>query len=182
MIGLHDHAQDQIPVAGLPHKASVCSINSGGRLDLLMTSLRRELLICEISIPMRWRDWKQPCGVPTMKRNACALFNQLSQLLRTQYNMPFVRSNCVAYFAADAAFFFKRGKQRSDYEQALPDLVKFYEAIRKMSDLPFDPQRAARWNWNGGSFTVSVPRIRRRIWMSPWLIYRSSSTRCHASA
>ena len=72
------------------------------------------------------------------------LFNQLSQLLRTQYNMPFVRSNRVAYFAANAAFFFKRGKQRSHYEQALPDLVKFYEAIRKMSDLPFDPQRAAR--------------------------------------
>ena len=72
------------------------------------------------------------------------LFNQLSQLLRTQYDMPFVRSNRVAYYAANAAFVFKRGKQRSDYEQALPDLVRFYEAIRKLSDLPFDPQRAAR--------------------------------------
>lgn len=72
------------------------------------------------------------------------LFNQLSQLLRTQYNMPFIRSNLVAYYGANAAFVFKRGKQRTDYEQALPDLVRFYEAIRKMSDLPFDPQRAAR--------------------------------------
>jgi hypothetical protein len=72
------------------------------------------------------------------------LFNQLSELLRTQYNMPLIRSNRVAYYAADAAFVFKKGKQRSDYEQALPDLIKFYEAVREMSDLPFDPQRAAR--------------------------------------
>lgn len=72
------------------------------------------------------------------------LFNQLSELLRTQYNMPLVRSNQVAYYAADAAFVFKKGKQRSDYEQALPELVKFYQAIRKLSDIPFDPDRAAR--------------------------------------
>jgi hypothetical protein len=72
------------------------------------------------------------------------LFNQLSELLRSQYNMPLVRSNQVAYYAADAAFVFKKGKQRSDYEKALPELVKFYQAIRKMSDIPFDPDRAAR--------------------------------------
>jgi hypothetical protein len=72
------------------------------------------------------------------------LFNQLSQLLRTQYNMPLVRSNQVAYYAADAAFVFKKGKQRADYEKALPDLIKFYQSIRKMSDIPFDPERAAR--------------------------------------
>ena len=29
-------------------------------------------------------------------------------------------------------------------EKALPDLVKFYAAIREMSDLPFNVQRAAR--------------------------------------
>ena len=72
------------------------------------------------------------------------LFNQLAELLRTQYNMPLVRSNRVAYYAANAAFVFKNGKQRSDYEKALPDLVKFYEAIRQMSDLPFDVNRAAK--------------------------------------
>src|SRR4030088_3056952 len=32
------------------------------------------------------------------------LFNQLSELLRTQYNMPLVRSNATAYYAANAAF------------------------------------------------------------------------------
>src|SRR5688572_15792803 len=57
------------------------------------------------------------------------LFNQLSELLRTQYNMPLVRSNRVAYYAAKAAFVFKRGKQRADYEKALPDLVRYYESI-----------------------------------------------------
>jgi hypothetical protein len=72
------------------------------------------------------------------------LFNELSELLRTQYNMPFVRSNCVAYYAANAAFVFKKGKHRSDYEQALPDLIKFYQSVRNMSDIPFDVERAAR--------------------------------------
>src|SRR5437879_11965233 len=49
------------------------------------------------------------------------LFNQLAELLRTQYQMPPLRSNRVAYHAAKAAFIFKDGKQRADYEKALPD-------------------------------------------------------------
>jgi hypothetical protein len=72
------------------------------------------------------------------------LFTELSELLRTQYNMPLIRSNRVAYYAAKAAFIFKKGKQRSDYEKALPDLIKFYEAIRRISDQPFDVDRVAR--------------------------------------
>ena len=72
------------------------------------------------------------------------LFKQLSELLRTQYDVPLIRSNQVAYYAASAAFVFKEGKQRSDYEEALPDLVKFYQSLRNMSDIPFDVDRAAR--------------------------------------
>lgn len=72
------------------------------------------------------------------------LFRELAQMLRTQYNMPFVRSNKVAYHAANAAIVFQRGKQRSDYEQALPDLIKFYQAIRNMSDLRFNVEQVAR--------------------------------------
>jgi len=72
------------------------------------------------------------------------LFNQLSKLLRTQYDMPLIRSNQVAYYAANAAFVFKEGKQRADYEEALPDLVKFYQSLRNISDIPFDADRAAR--------------------------------------
>lgn len=71
------------------------------------------------------------------------LFNQLSELLRTQYHMPLVRSNQVAYYAVNAAFTFKDGKTEKDYERALPDLVKFYGAIRNMSDIPFDVDRVA---------------------------------------
>jgi len=72
------------------------------------------------------------------------LFNQLTELLRTQYHMPLVRSNQVAYYAANAAFVFKNGRERQDYEKALPDLIKFYAEIRKLSDIPFDVDQVAR--------------------------------------
>lgn len=72
------------------------------------------------------------------------LFNQLSELLRTQYHMPLIRSNQVAYYAANAAFIFKDCKAEAECEKALPDLVKFYGAIRKMSDISFDVDRVAR--------------------------------------
>jgi hypothetical protein len=72
------------------------------------------------------------------------LFNQLTELLRTQYHMPLVRSNQVAYYAANAAFVFKQGSSRKDYEKALPDLVKFYGEIRKLSDISFNVDRVAR--------------------------------------
>jgi hypothetical protein len=72
------------------------------------------------------------------------LFNQATELLRTQYNMPLVRSNRVAYHAAKAAFIFKDGRQRSDYEKALPDLIEFYKSLREISDIQFDVDRAAK--------------------------------------
>lgn len=72
------------------------------------------------------------------------LFNQLAELMRSQYHMPFATSNAVAYEAARAAFVFKEGKQRKDYEKALPYLVKFYAEVRKGSDIPFDVEKAAR--------------------------------------
>lgn len=78
------------------------------------------------------------------ERQRLRLFRELSELLRTQYNMPLIRSNRVAYYAANSAFVFKKGKQRADYEKALPELLKFYQEIRGMSDLPFDVDRAAR--------------------------------------
>ena len=77
-------------------------------------------------------------------RRRVALFRQLSELLRTQYRLPLWRSNRVAYHAARAAFVFKDGRGRPDYERALPDLVNFYRAIREVSDIDFDAERAAR--------------------------------------
>ena len=77
-------------------------------------------------------------------RQQVKLFNQMTELLRSQYNLPLVRSNVVAYEAVRAAFVFKDGHSRSDYEKALPNLISFYTAIRKVSDIPFDVNRAAR--------------------------------------
>lgn len=72
------------------------------------------------------------------------LYNQMTELLRSQYNLPLIRSNAVAYQAARAAFVFKGGHNRQEYEKALPYLVSFYTSIRKVSDIPFDIDRAAK--------------------------------------
>ncbi|HEX3557807.1 MAG TPA: hypothetical protein VHU19_01290 [Pyrinomonadaceae bacterium] len=77
-------------------------------------------------------------------RERLRLFGQMSELLRTQYHLPLWRSNAVAYQAARAAFVFKDGHARADYERALPNLVGFYKSIREISDTDFDPERAAR--------------------------------------
>src|SRR5215210_936431 len=77
-------------------------------------------------------------------RERLRLFGQLTELLRTQYRLPFWRSNAVAYRAAHAAFVFKDGHSRADYERALPDLVRFYQHLRDVSDIEFDVERAAR--------------------------------------
>lgn len=77
-------------------------------------------------------------------RERVKLFTELSELLRTQYNMPYVRSNTVAYSAAKAAFVFKDGRNRADYEKALPELRSFYAEIRKVSDIDFDVERASQ--------------------------------------
>src|SRR2546423_9163448 len=85
---------------------------------------------------LMWRSYYE--------RRRARLFFQLGELLRSQYHFPFWQSQRVAYHAARAAFVFKDGKTRADYERALPDLVAFYTAIRSVSDVPFDPQRAAQ--------------------------------------
>ena len=77
-------------------------------------------------------------------RERLKLFGELAGLLRTQYRLPLLRSNAVAYRAAKAAFVFKDGRSRADYERALPDLVSFYRSIRAVSDTDFDAERAAR--------------------------------------
>jgi hypothetical protein len=77
-------------------------------------------------------------------RKRLGLFLELGQALRTQYKMPFWKSNYAAFQAAKAAFVFKDGKARADYEKALPNLVKFYQSVRSMSDIDFDVESAAR--------------------------------------
>lgn len=77
-------------------------------------------------------------------REKFRLFTQLAELMRTQYRFPFLRSNVAAYQAAKAAFVFKDGLNRADYERALPNLVRFYTAIRGVTNKLFDANRAAR--------------------------------------
>lgn len=77
-------------------------------------------------------------------RERVKLFLQLAELMRSQYGMPYARSKKVAFNAAWAAFVFKDGKGRSDYEKALPALERFYGAVSEISDIPFDVDRAAR--------------------------------------
>jgi hypothetical protein len=77
-------------------------------------------------------------------RERVKLYEELGELLRRQYGFGYWKSQTVAYHAARAAFVFKDGKSREDYERALPDLVSFYGSIREASGSDFDPRRAAQ--------------------------------------
>jgi hypothetical protein len=72
------------------------------------------------------------------------LFLQSARLMRNQFHIPFWRSNLMAYHVAKAAFILKDGKSRADYENALPDLLKYYAAINSISTVSFDAEKAAK--------------------------------------
>ncbi|MBX2871058.1 MAG: hypothetical protein KTR30_03135 [Saprospiraceae bacterium] len=72
------------------------------------------------------------------------LFFQLGKLMRKQFHAPFWRSQYIAYQAAKAAFVFKRGSNRNEYELALPFLERYYQSIHDMSSTSFSIQKAAR--------------------------------------
>jgi hypothetical protein len=76
-------------------------------------------------------------------RKPVILFNQLASLMRKQFHAPFFRSYLMAYQAARAAFVFKDGENRTDYEKALPYLVNFYGNIERMSTESFNVSLAA---------------------------------------
>ncbi|MBN8823258.1 MULTISPECIES: hypothetical protein [unclassified Spirosoma] len=78
------------------------------------------------------------------KRKPLKLFWQSAELVRRQVDAPFWRSFVIAYHAAKAAFLFKDGKNRADYNRALPDLEAFYGAISAISKQPFNVNQAAR--------------------------------------
>jgi hypothetical protein len=69
---------------------------------------------------------------------------QSAELMRKQFGVPFWRSTTMAYHAAKAAFVFKDGKNRSDYNKALPNLTNYYTRINNISKTPFDAGKAAK--------------------------------------
>ncbi len=77
-------------------------------------------------------------------RKPLPLFLQLAELMRRQFHFPVLRSYVAAASAAKAAFVFKGGHDRTDYERALPDLVRYYGDIRAISVTPFDVPSTAR--------------------------------------
>jgi hypothetical protein len=78
------------------------------------------------------------------ERERVKLFLQLAELLRVQFDLPWLRSYVVAFHAAKAAFVFKDGRARADYEKALPDLIRYYRAIRNVSTTHFDVEQEAK--------------------------------------
>ena len=77
-------------------------------------------------------------------RRRVRMFSELTEVLEKQYKLRFWRRQLTAFYAAKAAFVFKDGKSRADYEKALPDLEKFYGQIRDVSTTDFDVERAAQ--------------------------------------
>ena len=78
------------------------------------------------------------------ERRPVRLFGQMIALLRTQYHMGPVMAAMNGYRAAHAAFVFKDGTSRADYERALADLERYYADISTLAVAPFDSREAAR--------------------------------------
>lgn len=73
------------------------------------------------------------------------LYGELTELLQKQYRLPFWRRQLTAFYATKAAFVFKDGHSREDYEKALPDVENFYGEIRDISETDFDLHQAAKF-------------------------------------
>jgi hypothetical protein len=78
------------------------------------------------------------------ERKPVKLFWQLAHSLRVQFHAGFWNSFPIAYRAAKAAFIFKDGRSRTDYDHALPDLERYFGSINSLSLTPFNAKAAAR--------------------------------------
>jgi hypothetical protein len=136
--------------------SGVSSASGGFRSRVILTILA--LFLIYAGVDLFWssnRDLRQfdPVAMGRLEtamwrsyydRKPLKLFFELAEVLRTQYHFPWLRSYLGAYYAAKAAFVFKDGRQRSDYEKALPALESYYGAIRKIGNIDFDVQQAAK--------------------------------------
>ena len=76
-------------------------------------------------------------------RRRLPLFGQLVALLQGQFHLQPLRAVALAGLAARAAAVFQVGESHDDYRRALPYLERYYAGIRAVSEVPFDPRRAA---------------------------------------
>ena len=76
-------------------------------------------------------------------RRRLPLFGQLVALLQGQFHLQPLRAVALAGLAARAAAVFQVGESHDDYRRALPYLERYYAGIRAVSEVPFDPWRAA---------------------------------------
>ncbi len=111
----------------------------GGAVDLFWP-LHRDLRDFD---PIALGDLETAMWRSYYDRRPFRLFLELADMLRTQYHFPFLRSYLGAYHATRAAFVFKDGKQRADYERALPSLEAYFSDIRTTGNISFDVQQAS---------------------------------------
>ncbi|WP_460969701.1 hypothetical protein [Spirosoma migulaei] len=83
-----------------------------------------------------WRSYYQ--------KKPVLLFWQLAGGLRQQFHAPFWRSFLLGFQASKAAFDFKKGKSRLDYQKTLPDLISYYKSIQALSTDQFDVPSVAK--------------------------------------
>jgi hypothetical protein len=76
-------------------------------------------------------------------RRRLPLFAQLVSLLQGQFHLQPLRAVAMAALAARAAAVFQVAASHDDYRRALPYLERYYAGIRAVSEVPFDPRRAA---------------------------------------
>jgi hypothetical protein len=76
-------------------------------------------------------------------RRRLPLFGQLVGLLQGQFHLQPLRAVTLAGLAARAAAVFQVAASSADYRRALPYLERYYHGIRAVSEVPFDPRRAA---------------------------------------
>jgi hypothetical protein len=88
--------------------------------------------------------WRSDYGHQPVKH-----FAALVETLREQHHVPFWRACLGAYHAARAALVFQKGRNRGDYELALPKLIDFYLVVRRSSEKPFPVYKAARLELEG---------------------------------
>ena len=94
-----------------------------------------------------------------------------------QFHLQPLRAVALAGLAARAAAVFQVGESHDDYRRALPYLERYYAGIRAVSEVPFDPRRAAGLELEWWIVHREHVLHRPATWSVPWPTWRPSSTR-----